>query len=268
MPERASHREGWTMADYLRLRQICLAAPELAPVIADVEAIFDVEVSYRDGNVAKYGLENALIPIGTSFLEVVAPTEENTAAGRFIARTRGHGGYMAIFQASDPRRRQAHAASLGVRTAHVIERDTYQNVQLHPRDCRAAFIEFGHSTGGDERMGTWSPAGPHWQDFVRTETTKRLAGIEVESPDRDDLAAHWSRIIETPLTWEDGNPALRFEDGTISFVDGATECLGTLIIEVSDAAKTLAKARARGHAIRDAAFHLGGVNFRVREAKA
>ena len=85
------------MDDYLLLRQICLAAPSLAPVIADIEAIFGVAVCYRDGNVAKYGLENALIPIGTGFLEVVAPTKDETAAGRFIERTRGHGGYMAIF---------------------------------------------------------------------------------------------------------------------------------------------------------------------------
>ena len=101
------------MADYLRLRQICLAAPRLARVTDDIQSIFKVAVCYRDPNVARYGLENALIPIGTDLLEVVAPTREDTAAGRFISRTRGHGGYMAIFQASDPRRRQAHAEALG-----------------------------------------------------------------------------------------------------------------------------------------------------------
>ena len=53
------------MADYLRLRQICLAAPRLAPVVADLEEIFGIRVCYRDINVAKYGLENALFMIGT-----------------------------------------------------------------------------------------------------------------------------------------------------------------------------------------------------------
>ena len=250
------------MADYLRLRQICLAAPHLAPVISDIEAIFGVAVCYRDGNVAKYGLENALIPIGTSFLEVVSPTQENTAAGRFIARTRGHGGYMAIFQASDVRRRQKHAEAIGVRIAHTIERDTYQNAQLHPRDCRAAFIEFGHSAGGDERMGIWSPAGPHWQDFVRTDRTKRLVGIEIESPNRDDLAAHWSKIIESPLSSDGGDPLLTFEDGVIRFVNGATECLSTLVVQMNDVASVLAAADAKGHAVKNGAFHLGGVHFR------
>ena len=64
------------MADYLRLRQICLAAPRLAPVVADLEEIFGIRVCYRDGNVAKYGLENALFMVGTNFLEIVAPTQD------------------------------------------------------------------------------------------------------------------------------------------------------------------------------------------------
>ena len=251
------------MSDYLRLRQICLAAPRLAPVIDDLQAIFKVAVCFRDPNVAPYGLENALIPIGTGFLEVVAPFRDDTAAGRFIARTRGHGGYMAIFQANDPRRRQAVAEAMGVRTAHVIERDTYQNAQLHPRDCRAAFIEFGHSAGGDDRMGNWWPAGPHWQPFIRSEDTRRMLGIEMQSPDREGLAAHWSRILETPLTRVGANPALVFEDGTICFVEGKTECLGAIRVEVSDKAATLDRAVACGYRVEDDSFHLGGVYFRV-----
>jgi hypothetical protein len=251
------------MSEYLRLRQICLAAANLAPVISDIQDILGVAVCYRDPNVARYGLENALMPIGTNFLEVVAPIEENTAAGRFIERTKGHGGYMAIFQASDPRRRQAHAETMGIRIAHVIDRDTYQSVQLHPRDCRASFIEFGRSTGGDDRMGTWWPAGPDWRDFVRMDQTKRMLGIEIESPKPDDLASHWSRIIETPLTVDNGDPVLVFEECAIRFVHGQTECLGTLVLEMAKPAEALAKAAAKGYSVANNSFHLAGVNFRL-----
>jgi hypothetical protein len=69
------------MASYLRLRQICLVAPHLEPVISDISAIMGLNVCYRDGNVAKYGLENALLPVDTILLEVVAPTQPGTAAG-------------------------------------------------------------------------------------------------------------------------------------------------------------------------------------------
>ena len=62
------------MADYLRLRQICLAAPKLEPVVSDIHDIFGVEVCYRDPNVGAFGLQNALFVIGTNFLEIVSPT--------------------------------------------------------------------------------------------------------------------------------------------------------------------------------------------------
>jgi hypothetical protein len=214
--------------------------------------------------VAKYGLENALFVIGTNFLEIVAPTLPNTAGGRFIERTQGHGGYMAIFQANDVKRRKAHAASIGVRTAHDIDREPYQSAQLHPRDCRAAFIDFGHSVGGDDRMGTWWPAGEAWANFIRTGDTKRMIGIEMESPNPNDLAAHWSKIIEAPLRHNNGDPVLAFEDGTIRFVQGETECLGAVVVEVADVAETLSRVVACGHRVRNNSFHLGGVDFRVR----
>ena len=79
------------MSDYFRLRQICLVAPNLEPVVADLQAVLGLSVCHRDPAVRRYGLENALLPMGTNFLEVVAPIEDNTAAGRFIARSGGRG---------------------------------------------------------------------------------------------------------------------------------------------------------------------------------
>jgi hypothetical protein len=65
------------MAAYLRLRQICLVARDLNRVVADLEAVFAISVCHRDPNVAKYGLVNALLPVGTSFLEIVSPARRH-----------------------------------------------------------------------------------------------------------------------------------------------------------------------------------------------
>lgn len=141
------------MTGYMRLRQICLVAPQLEPVISDIAGIMGLAVCYRDGNVAKYGLENALLPVDTVLLEVVAPFQDGTAAGRFIAKTGGRGGYMAIFCCDDPDARGRNANAMGVRTANVIDHPPYHGVQLHPRDCRAGFIEFNHTRGSDDVLG-------------------------------------------------------------------------------------------------------------------
>ena len=46
-------------APYLRLRQVCLVAPGLDPVVADLQAVFGVQVAFRDPQVAAFGLEKS-----------------------------------------------------------------------------------------------------------------------------------------------------------------------------------------------------------------
>ena len=69
------------------MRQICLVARELAPVVDELHTVLGLEVCHRDPGVGKYGLENALFQIGHSFLEVVAPVREGTTAGRYLDRS-------------------------------------------------------------------------------------------------------------------------------------------------------------------------------------
>src|SRR5450759_2523175 len=196
--EENGNREG-ALADYFRLRQICLVARDLARVIADMQAIFGVNLAYQNANVRRYGLENALFPLGLAFVEVVSPVEADAAAGRFLERSGSIGGYLAIFNCSDPERRGCHANAIGVRTAHTIDHDGFHAVQLHPRDCRAAMIEFDRTEGEEDVRGPYHPAGPRWLDAVRTDITKRLAEIVIESPNPGDIGRHWARILEKPF---------------------------------------------------------------------
>jgi hypothetical protein len=249
---------------YLRLRQICLVAPHLEPVISDIAAIMGLEVCYRDGNVAKYGLENALLPVDTILLEVVAPFQPGTAAGRFLGKTAGRGGYMAIFCCDDPDARGAHANSIGVRTANVIDHAPYHGVQLHPRDCRAAFIEFNHTAGSDDVLGPYPPAGPDWQKSIRKDVTQALIGVEMESPEPDVLAEHWGSIIGVAVSkGGDGVPELKLPNCGFRFTSGASEIMSGLTFRVGDGAAVRHAAKARGYAVAGDSFLLGGVTFNL-----
>src|SRR6267142_1329674 len=207
------------MAGYVRLRQICLVAPHLEPVISDIAGIMGLSVCYRDGNVAKYGLENALLPVDTILLEVVAPFQPGTAAGRFIEKTGGRGGYMAIFCCDDPDARGTHAREMGVRVANVIDHAPYHGVQLHPRDCRAAFIEFNHTDGSDDILGPYPPAGPHWPKSIRKDVTQALTGVEMQSPEARALAEHWGKILGIPASKsKTSEPELALPNASFRFV--------------------------------------------------
>jgi hypothetical protein len=249
---------------YLRLRQICLVAPHLEPVIPDIAGIMGLEVCYHDSNVAKYGLVNALLPVDTILLEVVAPFREGTAAGRFLDKTKGRGGYMAIFCCDDPDARGGQANALGVRTANVITHAPYRGVQLHPRDCRAAFIEFNHTDGSDDVLGPYPPAGPEWQKHIRKDMTLALTAVEMMSPDPLDLAAHWGRILGIDVAKPDSAEAeLKLPNCTFRFVKGESEIMSALDFRVRDVGAVCDAASARGYAVSDSAFSLGGVKFRI-----
>ena len=252
------------MAGYLRLRQICLVAPQLEPVIGDISGIMGLNVCYRDGNVAKYGLENALLPVDTILLEVVAPFQPGTAAERFLGKTGGRGGYMAIFCCDDPDARGRHADTIGVRIANVIDHAPYHGVQLHPRDCRAAFIEFNHTDGSDDSLGPYPPAGPDWQRSIHTDVTQALIGVEMTSPQPQALAAHWGRILDISVTKNDsGEPELKLPNCSFRFTRGDNEIMSGLDFRVSDVAAVRDAAKQRGCAVSGDSFGLGGVTFHL-----
>jgi hypothetical protein len=253
----------------LRLRQICLVAPRLAPVADAIESIFGLPVCHRDPAVAAYGLENALFVCGHQFLEVVAPTRDGTAAGRYLQRSGGRGGYIAIFDTHDPQRRRAHVQALGIRIAHVMEHPAFFGIQLHPADCRATMLEFDRSLGNERLDGAYWPAGPHWLDAQRLDRVSAIGCIDVISPEPAGLAAHWARIIDTPLASDaSGAPRLRFDLGSVRFLrssDGTSERLDALHIDVGDVAQVHAAARRAGCSAEDAdgerGFWLSGVRF-------
>ena len=252
------------MAQYLRLRQICLVAPQLEPVISDIAGIMGLDVCYRDGNVEKYGLVNALLPVDTVLLEVVAPFREGTAAGRFLDKTAGHGGYMAIFACDDPDARGKLANEMGVRTANVITHAPYRGVQLHPRDCRAAFIEFNHTEGSDDILGPYPPAGPDWQNFIRKDVTLALTGVEMQSPDPQGLAAHWGGIIGVAVSvGGDGVHELKLPNCSFRFIKGGTEIMSGLDFRVGNVAAVCEAAKAKRYKVSGNEFLLSGVTFRL-----
>jgi hypothetical protein len=137
-------------------------------------------------------------------------------------------------------------------------------VQLHPRDCRAAFIEFNHTDGSDDILGPYPPAGPDWQKSISSDVTQALIAVEMQSPEPQGLAAHWGRITGIAVTRNQRNePELKLPNADFHFVKGATDLMSGLTFRVGDIAQVCDAAKARGHAVADDAFVLGGVTFRL-----
>jgi hypothetical protein len=219
----------------LRLRQICLVAPTLEPSVSALCAALGTTVCYSDPNVGKYGLVNALMPLGNSFLEVVAPTESGTAAGRYLDRRRGEGGYMVILDCDDIAPWLAHLPSVGVRVANDLnDPGEYRGLQLHPRDTGGTLLEINHSHGG-AWDGPYHPAGPTWAGVTGDADATRIVAAELQSPDPAALAARWAAILRRPVRDAAGVPTLDLDLGTLRFVpdsDGRGEGLGGIDVKI------------------------------------
>jgi hypothetical protein len=255
---------------YLRLRQLCLVAPVLEPAVSDISAIFGLQVCYRDPNVGRYGLENALFPVEDNFIEIVAPTRTGTAAGRFLERRKGQGGYMVILDCDDAERRRRHAEQMGIVVANLIRHEDYLGVQLHPRDTGAAMIEFNHTRGGESVSGPYHPAGPNWQSAIRTDVTSRLVAVDIVAPDPQAFSARWAALMERSAVVSGSGYRIALEGGDIRFSKSAAAdrqpTFAGLELRVRNSVAVLDAAAARGYPVQGRAIALCGVRISVSQA--
>ena len=247
----------------LRLRQICLVAPHLEPSVSTICGVLGTIVTYVDPNVEKYGLINALMPFGNSFLEVVAPTKDGTAAGRYLDRRGGEGGYMVILDCDDIEPWLAHLPTVGVRVANDLNYpDEYRGLQLHPRDTGGALLEINHSHGGAWN-GAYHPAGPRWKG---ADDDERIVAAELQSPDPAHLAARWSDILRRAVRDVAGVPTIDLDLGTLRFVpatDGRAEGLGGIDVMVPRHQRVRMAARQKEVTEENGAFMLCGTRVRL-----
>lgn len=258
---------------WIRLRQIAIVAADLRSVAGDLGEVLGLEVCHVDPAVATFGLKNSLWPVGSQFLEVVTPTRPDTAAGRYLERRHGDGGYMVIHQVDDIAARRRRVADLGVRIAFDLAAPTrgHDGIQLHPGDTGGSFFEMDEMLeSGDEPGGPWYPAGPTWEPFVRTDRVSAITAAELQSDDPDRLATQWSEIAEIPLsTGASGEATIELDNAILRFVeatDGRGEGLGGIDLEVTDRATTLESAAGRGCQTGESEVTIGGLRMHLVEA--
>ena len=249
----------------LRLRQICLVSNRMEHVIGQLTSVFGIKVCHIDNAVHKYGLENRLMPIGNQLLEVVAPIRDGTAAGRYIERRGGDGGYMVITQCDDVSKREDRVNELGIRVANRLEHDDYSGLQLHPQDTRGTFFEIDQQLDSNDIDGPWHPAGPRWQQFRSTDVVDAIRRVDIQSDDPKSLAQRWSEIAEIDLDGTDGDWVLPLENAEVGFVsatDGRPEGLSALHLSSTDAQRAY-DAAAKYDLLVDGVINICGTRFHL-----
>ena len=249
----------------MRLRQIALVGKDLDAARADITAVLGLGEAYADPGVGKYGLVNAVWPIGDTFLEVVSPKQEGTTAGRLLDKRGGDGGYMAIFQVDDIEEARARVQAQGVRVVDQIDRNGASFTHLHPRDVGGAIL----SIDAMEPKERWEWGGPHWKKNVRTDVSTEIVGAELQGDDPAGMAERWAAVLGRERQAMDGGWRVPVDGGELRFVtarDGRGEGLGAFDVAVRDPDAVRAQAKARG--LTDSSGEVTLCGTRVRLVRA
>ena len=202
----------------MRLRQAVLVASELEPVASALRSALGLDEPFRDPGVGAFGLANVVFALGDCFIEVVSPIEPDTAAGRYLARHGGDGGYMAIFDIEDLEGARERALGLDVRVAWEIDLPDISTTHLHPADMHGAIVSLDRS----EPYGTWRWGGPRWTGQTGTGAPGRLAGITLAVSDPAAVAARWAEVLGLDVSGGE-RPVLRLDGGEVHFETAASE---------------------------------------------
>jgi hypothetical protein len=174
-----------------RLRQVVLAARELDPVAASLEAALGVRDAFHDEGVGHFGLRNAVYALGDTFVEIVSPQQPDTSAGRYLDRRGGDCGYMVMFEVADAGATRKRLTELGVRTIWETEHDDITDLHLHPKDVAGAIVALDVT----RPVGSWRWAGPGWVGAVPAFGPGGLTGLTVAAVDPQETAGRWAAVL-------------------------------------------------------------------------
>jgi hypothetical protein len=234
------------------LRQVALVAHDCAAVAEELRSAFGWPPPFHDPGVSQFGLTNAVLAAGDTFVEVVAPARTDTAAGRYLERRGGDGGYMAIFQVPDIAFARRRIAALGVRVIWMADLPDIAATHLHPRDVAGAIVSVDWAAPPE----AWRWAGPAWTGRAPDHAPGGVTGLTIEVADPAAAARRWAAVLGASAAADESCARIELPDHDqwLRFVP-AVRGHGEGIIEVSIAG------------LSGAPRTIGGIRFEAAEAQ-
>ncbi|MGH2820233.1 MAG: methylmalonyl-CoA epimerase [Actinomycetota bacterium] len=82
-----------------KIEHIAIAVSDLDEAIVQYRELWGLEVASRE-RIDDQGVEEAMLPLGDSFLQLISPTEQDSTVARFIER-RGEGLHHIAYEVDD-----------------------------------------------------------------------------------------------------------------------------------------------------------------------
>lgn len=175
-----------------RLRQVVIAVGDLERSVELLRSRLAFQEPFADPTVGYFGLRNAVFAIGDTFLELVSPIQDDTAAGRLLERRGGDCGYMAMLQVEDAAAARERARRLGIREVFEVELDDIAEAHLHPAEIGGAIV----SLSEPRPPSSWRWGGPGWQ---RRSASGAVRSLTVAVADAAAVGSRWREVAGGPI---------------------------------------------------------------------
>lgn len=125
-----------------RLEHVAVAVSDLDAAIAHYRRVWGLEVAHRE-TVPEQGVEEALLPLGGAFLQLLGATTSDSTVGRFLER-RGEGLHHVAYEVDDL---TATLEELEARGIELIDRQPRRGGRghlvafVHPRANHGLLVE-------------------------------------------------------------------------------------------------------------------------------
>lgn len=132
-----------------KIEHIALAVADLDAAIRHYERVWGLQVGHRE-RVEDQGVEEAMLPLGESHLQLLAPTGPDTTVGRFIER-RGEGLHHIAYEVDDLVAALAELKAKGVPLIDETPRRGgrgHMVAFVHPRGNHGLLVELIQRPGG------------------------------------------------------------------------------------------------------------------------
>ena len=126
----------------LNLDHVAIAVSDLDEAVAQYRRQYGVEPLYRE-IVEEQGVEEAMIPVGGSFVQLLRPLSDETPVGRFLIKN-GPGLHHVAYAVPSIEDALDHLKSEGVRLIDESPRTGGRGAKIafvHPRELAGTLIE-------------------------------------------------------------------------------------------------------------------------------
>lgn len=133
----------------LNLDHVAIAVEDLDAAVAGYRSRYDVEPVYREV-VASQGVEEAMIPVGGSFVQLLRPLSPETPVGRFLSKN-GEGLHHIAYAVASIDAALRHLAAEGARLVDTEPRIGGRGARIafvHPDDLGGTLIELVELSDG------------------------------------------------------------------------------------------------------------------------